>query len=72
MKFYGRYRDLIKHYEVSLSKCYMTFLDMTTYSDALNWSEIAPICEPITDLDLITDFDLITKFRCAATVANVL
>ena len=44
-------------------KYYMTFLDMTIYSDTLNWSEITPICELITELDLITDFDLITKFR---------
>ena len=43
-------------------KCYMTFLDMTIYSDILNWSYITPICELITELDLITDFDLVTKF----------
>ena len=36
---------------------------MTIYSDTLNWSDIKPICEFITSLDLITDFDLITKFR---------
>ena len=44
-------------------KCYMTFLDMTIYSDTLYWSDITPICEHITELDLIIDFDLITKFR---------
>ena len=61
-KFYGRYGDLIKHYEVSLSQLYMTFWDMTIYNDTLNWSDITPICELITELDFITDFDLITKF----------
>ena len=43
-------------------KCYMTFWDMTIYNDTLNWSDITPICELITELDFITDFDLITKF----------
>ena len=40
----------------------MTFWDMTIYTDTLNWSDITPICELITEQDLITDFDLITKF----------
>ena len=43
-------------------KCFMTFWDMNIYSDTLNWSDITPICEVITDLELFTDFDLITKF----------
>ena len=42
-------------------KCYMTFWDMTIYNDTLNWSDITPICELITELDLITDFDPIAK-----------
>ena len=42
-------------------KYYMIFSDMTLYSDTLNRSDITPICERITELDLITDFDLITK-----------
>ena len=58
-KFYGRYGDLIKHYEVSLSQM---LHDMTIDNDTLNWSGITSICELITELDLITDFDLITKF----------
>ena len=41
-------------------KCYMTFWDMVIYSDTLTWSDIIPIFEPITELDLITNFDLIT------------
>ena len=62
-KFYGRYGDLIKHYEESPSpKCYMIFWDTTIYIDTLNWSDITPICELITELDFITDFDHITKF----------
>ena len=32
-KFYGRYGDLIKHYEVPSPKCYMTFWDMIIYND---------------------------------------
>ena len=44
-------------------KCYMTFLDMTIYNDTLNWSNIKPIGELITELDFITNFDLITIFR---------
>ena len=43
-------------------KSYMAFWDMTIYSDNLNWSDIIPIRELITELDFITDFDLITKF----------
>ena len=35
-KFYGRYGDLIKRYEVSLSDCCMTFWNMTIYSDTLH------------------------------------
>ena len=44
-------------------KFYMTFCDMFIYSDTLNWSNITPIFEPTTELDLINNFDLITKFR---------
>ena len=44
-------------------KCYMTFWDMTIYSDTLHWLDITPICELVTELDLITAFDLISKFR---------
>ena len=28
----------------------------------INWSDITPICELITELDFNTDFDLITEF----------
>ena len=38
------------------------FWDMTIYNDTLNWSDITPICELITELDFNTDFDLITEF----------
>ena len=44
-------------------KCNMTFWDMTIYSDTLNWSDITPICELITQLDFITDFGIITNFE---------
>ena len=43
-------------------KCYMTFRDMTLYNDTLNWSDITPVYDLITELDFITDFDLIAKF----------
>ena len=32
-------------------KCYMTYCDMTMSNDTLNWSDIKPICELITELD---------------------
>ena len=35
-KFYGRYGDLIKHYEVPSPKRYTTFWDMIIYSDTLH------------------------------------
>ena len=35
-------------------KCYMKFWDMTICNDTLNWSNITPICELITELDFIT------------------
>ena len=62
-KFYGRYGDLIKHYEVPLSQMLHDILGHVHLIDTLNWSNITPIFEPITELDLITNFDLITKFR---------
>ena len=46
-------------------KCYMTFWDMIIYNDTtLNWSDITPICELITELvqDIITDFALLPIF----------
>ena len=43
--------------------CDMTFWDNTTYSDTLNWSDITPISELMTELDRIIFFDHITKFR---------
>ena len=36
-------------------KCNMTFLFMIIYSDTLSLSDIAPICELITEQDLITE-----------------
>ena len=44
-------------------KCYMSFWDMTIYNDTLNWSDITPIYELITELDFITDFDLLPNFE---------
>ena len=43
-------------------KCYMTFWDMTIYNDTLNWSDITPNCELITELDFITDLTLLPNF----------
>ena len=53
-------KNLSSEYIVS---CYMTFWDMTIYNGTPNWSDISPICELITELDLSTDFDLVTNFR---------
>ena len=38
-KFYGRYGDLIKHYEVPLSEMLRGILII--YSDTLHWSDIS-------------------------------
>ena len=43
-------------------KCYMTFWDMTIYNDTLNRSDITPICELITELDLIPILTLLPNF----------
>ena len=49
--------------KISSPKYYMTFWDITIYSDALDWSAITPLCEFITELDLNNDFDRIPRFR---------
>ena len=59
MKFYGRYGDLIKQYEVPLSRMLHGILDDD--HDIFHWSGMTPIFDPITDLDLITEFDLLTN-----------
>ena len=43
---------------------------MAIYSDILKRSDITPICELNTELDLITDFDLITK-ELVARLMNI-
>ena len=58
-KFYGRYGNLIKQYEVPSPECHTTFWTMTIYIDTLHWSGITPIFDPITDLDLITELDIL-------------
>ena len=58
-KLYGRYGDLIKHYEVPSPECYTTFWMMTIYSETLHLSDITAIFDPFTDLDLITKFDFL-------------
>ena len=58
-KFYGRYGDVIKHYEIPFSKCYMTFWDMIIYSDTLYWSDISLNGDLVTELDLITVLTLL-------------
>ena len=56
-KFYGRYGDLIKPYEVPSPECYTTIWMMTIYSESLRWSGMTQIFDPVTDFDLITEFD---------------
>ena len=64
----GNYKiDMWTSYNIMKSpspKYYIAFWDMTIYSDTLvpQWSDITPIGNLITELDLITDF-LITKFQ---------
>ena len=50
-KFYGRYGDLIKQYEVSLSQMLMTFCDLTIYNDN---PLLIRLC---TELDLLPNFE---------------
>ena len=45
-----------------LWKTFFLIFDDVLYNDTLNWSDITPICEFITELDFNTDFDLITEF----------
>ena len=40
MKYYGLHGDLIKIMKSPSPKCYITFLDVTIYSDTLFWSDI--------------------------------
>ena len=61
-KLYGRYGDLIKHYEVSLSQMLHDILGHDHIQWHPHWSDITPICECITELDFNTDFDLISEF----------
>ena len=55
-KFYGRYGDLIKQYEVPLSWMLHGILD----DDHLQWHP--PLIRHYTNFDNINDLDLITKF----------
>ena len=53
----------ILSYHVPVQTIVSRFWDMTIlYNDTLNWSDITPICELITELDFNTDLDLITEF----------
>ena len=61
-KFYGRYGDRIKHYAVSLSQMLHDVLGRDHIQWHLDWSDIAPVCDLITELDFMIDFDIISKF----------
>ena len=43
-------------------KCYMTLWDMDILNDTINWSNITPICELLTELDFITDLTVLPNF----------
>ena len=68
-KFYGRYGDHFKPYEVPLSQmlndilghfaCTVTQIN----SDTLHWSDISLNRDFVTEPDFITVFDVITLFR---------
>ena len=65
-KFYDRYGDLIKNYEVCLSQMLHAIMEHDNnyiIQWHINWIDITPICELITELYLISDFDLTNKFR---------
>ena len=73
MKFNGRHGDLIKIMKSPFLQCYMTFLDMTIYSDTLHWSDISKNFDLVTEVAIITDltsvgtsilpFTLLPNFR---------
>ena len=54
-KFYGRYGDLTKQYEVALSRMLHDILD----DDQIQWHPPLHQFLTITDLDLITEFDFL-------------
>ena len=58
----GRYGDLKNIMKSPSPQCYMALWDMTIYNDTLNWSDITPICELITELDIINDLTLLPNF----------
>ena len=61
-KFYGRYGDLIKQYEVPISRMLHDILD----DDHLQWHPLLirhyTNFDPITDLDIITEFDFLPNY----------
>ena len=59
-KFYGRYGDFVKDYEVPLSQM---LHGMIIYSDTLHWSDVSLNRDLATELDLIIIVDVITLFR---------
>ena len=66
-KFYGRYGDLTKYYEIPLSQMLHDILGhdhKKLYSDTLHWSDISLNHDIVTELDLfyITVFDVIILF----------
>ena len=62
-KFYGRYGDLIKHYEVSLSQMLHDNLGTCPYTMTPSIDQTLHLfANLLPKLDLNTDFDLITEF----------
>ena len=58
-KLYGRYGISSNIIKPPSPKCYMSFWDMTIYSDILHWSDISWNRNLVNKLDLITDFDIL-------------
>ena len=48
--------------DMGISSIIMSFWDMTIYNDTLNWSDITPICQLITQLDLLPILTLLPNF----------
>ena len=60
-KFFGRYGDLTKQYEVLLSRMLHDILEDEKYSDTLHWWDITPIFDPLLNWTLLP-FYLIATF----------
>ena len=71
-KFYGRYGDFIKRYEVPLSRMLHDFWRMVIYSDTIHLSDITPIALSPNSWHVLLHVVLLTSFHCDVTIAQPL